>query len=117
MRNGGRNWQPVKTVAVYQGAGRGIPSELWSSGELAPVPDFVANSEAFPEFSLDTVSKQVDKIRGFKLHSEYSSMRAYINWSLLKGALVVLPALAMIGPSAESAEFWQGGLPRTRTPN
>src|SRR5215510_6989269 len=46
---------------------------------------------------LDTVSREVDKIRGFQLHSDYASMRAYINWSLLTGALFVLPALAMIG--------------------
>ena len=45
---------------------------------------------------LDTVSKQVDKIRGFQ-RSDYASMRAYINWSLLSGALFSLPALAMIG--------------------
>jgi len=42
---------------------------------------------------LETVSKQVDKIGGFE-HSDYASMRAYINWSHLMGAVVVLPIVA-----------------------
>jgi hypothetical protein len=56
----------------------------------------IAIFAAVDNIFLDTVSKQVDKIRGFKLHSEYSSMRAYINWSLLKGELVVLPAYVTV---------------------
>ena len=47
---------------------------------------------------LETVSQQVDKIRGFQLHpSEFSSMRAYINWSHLGGAVFVLPLFGLIG--------------------
>ena len=57
----------------------------------------IAIFAAVDNIFLDTVSKQVDKIRGFQLHSEYRSMRAYINWNLLTGALFMLPALTMIG--------------------
>jgi hypothetical protein len=47
---------------------------------------------------LETVSKQVDKIRGFQLHhSQYSSMRAYINWGMLEGAVFGLPVFGLIG--------------------
>jgi hypothetical protein len=45
---------------------------------------------------LATVSQQVDKIHAFE-HSHYTSMRAYINWSLLQGAVFVLPVLGLIG--------------------
>jgi hypothetical protein len=56
------------------------------------IATFAAVDNLFPE----TVSKQVDKIRGFE-QSHYASMRAYINWSHLMGAVVVLPIVAMIG--------------------
>ena len=47
---------------------------------------------------LETVSQQVDKIRGFQLHqSQYPSMRAYINWSMLEGAAFGLPVFGLIG--------------------
>ncbi len=47
---------------------------------------------------LETVSQQVDKIRGFQLHhSQYSSMRAYINWGMLGGAVFGLPVFGLIG--------------------
>ena len=47
---------------------------------------------------IETVSQQVDKIRAFQLHqSQYSSMRAYINWSMLKGSLFTLPVIGLIG--------------------
>ena len=47
---------------------------------------------------LETVSQQVDKIRGFQLHhSQFSSMRAYINWSHLEGAIFGLPVIGLIG--------------------
>ena len=45
---------------------------------------------------LETVSQQVDKIRGFE-HSHYVSMRAYINWSHLMGVVTVLPVYVLIG--------------------
>jgi hypothetical protein len=45
---------------------------------------------------LETVSQQVDKIRGFE-RSQYVSMRSYINWNLLAGAIFVLPVLGVIG--------------------
>jgi hypothetical protein len=45
---------------------------------------------------LETVSQQVDKIRGFE-HSHYVSMRSYINWSLLTGAIFVGPFFGVIG--------------------
>ena len=58
----------------------------------------IAIFAAVDNIFLDTVSRQVDKIRGFQMHhSDFASMRAYINWGLLKGALFVLPALVMIG--------------------
>src|SRR5215467_6412648 len=41
---------------------------------------------------LQTVSQEVDKIRGFALHqSQYVTMRSYINWSHLKGAIFGVP--------------------------
>ena len=50
---------------------------------------------------LETVSQQVDKIRGFELHhSRFGSMRAYINWSLLEGAALSLPVLGLIGAAS-----------------
>ena len=54
---------------------------------------------------LETVSQQVDKIRGFE-QSHDVSMRSYINWSLLEGAIFVVPVLGVIG--AASGGF--GGL-------
>ena len=54
---------------------------------------------------LDTVSQQVDKIRGFE-QSHDVSMRSYINWSLLEGAIFVVPVLGVVG--AASGGF--GGL-------
>ena len=50
---------------------------------------------------LETVSQQVDKIRGFELHhSRYVSMRAYINWGLLEGAVFTLPVFGLIGAAS-----------------
>jgi hypothetical protein len=54
---------------------------------------------------LETVSHQVDKIRGFE-QSQYVSIRSYINWSLLKGAIFMVPVFGVIG--AASGGF--GGL-------
>jgi hypothetical protein len=45
---------------------------------------------------LETVSQQVDKIYAFQ-RSHYASMREYINWSSLRGAVVVLPVMGLIG--------------------
>jgi uncharacterized membrane protein YfcA len=45
---------------------------------------------------LETVSQQVDKIRGFQMH-HYTSMREYINWSHLEGAVFVPPIMGLIG--------------------
>jgi len=55
----------------------------------------LATFAAVDNVFLETVSKEVDKIRGFE-RSHYASMRAYINWSMLEGA-VVLPVFAAIG--------------------
>src|SRR5215468_3770994 len=78
----------------------------------------IAIFAAVDNIFLAMVSKQIDKIRGFQLHSEYSSMRAYINWSLLTGALFTLPALATIGAALGGiGGVLAGGLPRTRTPD
>jgi hypothetical protein len=56
---------------------------------------------------LQTVSQEVDKIRGFELHqSQYVSMRSYINWSHLKSAIFVVPLFGVVG--AASGGF--GGL-------
>jgi hypothetical protein len=40
---------------------------------------------------LETVSQEVDKIRAFE-QSQYVSMRSYINWSHLKGAISYRPS-------------------------
>ena len=56
----------------------------------------LATFAAVDDVFLETVSKEVDKIRGFE-RSHYASMRAYINWSMLEGAIVVLPVCAAIG--------------------
>jgi hypothetical protein len=45
---------------------------------------------------LETVSQQVDKIRGFQMH-HYASMREYINWSHLEGVVFALPIMGLIG--------------------
>lgn len=45
---------------------------------------------------LATVSRQTEKIWAFK-HSHYPSMRAYLNWSLLKGFLLGLPLFVFFG--------------------
>lgn len=53
----------------------------------------LATFAAVDNVFLETVSKEVDKIRGFE-RSHYASMRAYINWSMLEGAIVVLRVCA-----------------------
>jgi len=45
---------------------------------------------------LNIVSKQADKIWGFN-HSNFSSIQSYINWDLLQGVLVGVPASALFG--------------------
>jgi hypothetical protein len=45
---------------------------------------------------LESVSLQMDKIRGFE-RSHYVSMRAYINWNHLMGVVTVLPVFVLIG--------------------
>jgi hypothetical protein len=45
---------------------------------------------------LDIVSQQPEKVWGFQ-HSQASSMRAYINLGHLRGAIVVLPLLVLVG--------------------
>jgi hypothetical protein len=58
----------------------------------------VAAFALFDNIFFETVSQQVDKIRGFELHrSQFVSMRAYINWSHLDGAFFVLPIFGLIG--------------------
>jgi hypothetical protein len=58
----------------------------------------VAAFALFDNIFFETVSQQVDKIRGFELHrGQFASMRAYINWSHLDGAFFVLPIFGLIG--------------------
>ncbi|HXO19150.1 MAG TPA: hypothetical protein VOA87_04410 [Thermoanaerobaculia bacterium] len=45
---------------------------------------------------LDLVSRQPEKLWGFQ-HSEYHSMRAYINHGLLRGLFFALPVMAAVG--------------------
>ena len=68
---------------------------------------FVAVDNIF----LETVSRQVDKIRGFE-RSHYASMRAYLNWGMLEGAVVGLPVFAVIGAAFGGV----GGLLAPRSP-
>lgn len=61
----------------------------------------IATFAAVDNIFLETVSREVDKIRGFELHhSQYPSMRAYINWSHLKAALFGFPIVAMLGAAS-----------------
>jgi len=49
---------------------------------------------------LETVSQQVDKIRGFELHHSRFVSRAYIKWSLLEGSVFGLPVFGLIGAAS-----------------
>ena len=46
---------------------------------------------------LDIVSQQIDKITAFRNQTAYTSMRDFINAGLLRGALIVLPVVALLG--------------------
>jgi hypothetical protein len=46
---------------------------------------------------LDTVSQQIDKINAFDAQTTYTSMRDFINDGLLRGVVVVLPVVAVVG--------------------
>jgi hypothetical protein len=87
-------------TAGFLGARRtGRPRDGARIGALTAVVGMaliIATFAAVDNIFLETVSKQVDKIRAFE-QSHYVSMRSYINWSLLVGALFMLPALSMIG--------------------
>jgi len=56
----------------------------------------IATFTVLDNIFLETVSQQVDKIRGFE-HSHFVSMRAYINWSHLMGVITALPVYVLIG--------------------
>ncbi len=51
------------------------------------------------------VSKQPDKINGFA-HSDYTTMRDYINSSLVLGMFTIIPIFAMIGAVCGTAGAW-----------
>jgi hypothetical protein len=46
---------------------------------------------------LDIVSHQIDKINAFRAQNTFTNMRDYINDGLLRGAVVVLPVVAVAG--------------------
>jgi hypothetical protein len=46
---------------------------------------------------LDIVSQQVDKITAFHAQTTYTNMRDFINDGLLRGVVVVLPIVAVVG--------------------
>src|SRR5262245_59959964 len=73
---------------------------IWIGALTALVGTYliVATFALLDNIFLETVSQQVDKIRGFALHqSQYVSMRSYINWSHLEAALFVVPIFGLIG--------------------
>jgi hypothetical protein len=45
----------------------------------------------------DVVSQQIDKINTFHAQTTFASMRDFINDGLLRGAVVVLPVVAVVG--------------------
>jgi hypothetical protein len=46
---------------------------------------------------LDVVSQQIDKINAFHAQTTYTSMRDFINDGLLRGLVVALPVVAVVG--------------------
>ena len=46
---------------------------------------------------LDIVSQQIDKINTFRAQTTYTSMRDFINDGLLRGLVIVLPVVAIVG--------------------
>lgn len=54
---------------------------------------------------LDVVSQQSDKIWGFS-HSGYTTMIEYINYSLFKGLIFVLPVSVMLGALSAFIGGW-----------
>ena len=46
---------------------------------------------------LDVVSQQIDKINAFHAQTTYTSMRDFINDGLLRGAVMALPVVAVVG--------------------
>ena len=46
---------------------------------------------------LDIVSQQIDKINAFHAQSTYTNMRDFINDGLLRGLVIVLPVVAVVG--------------------
>jgi hypothetical protein len=88
-----------KSLQVRDGIRVGALTALLGMGLIIAMFALVDN------IFLETVSHEVDKIRAFQ-HSQYVSMRSYINWSHLKGAIFGLPVFGVIG--AASGGF--GGL-------
>jgi hypothetical protein len=89
-------------TAGFLGVRRSL--RVWDGVRIGALTAFLGMALILATFALvdniflETVSQQVDKIRGFELHhSRYVSMRAYINWSLLEGAVFGLPVLGLIG--------------------
>jgi len=46
---------------------------------------------------LDVVSQQIDKVNAFHAQTTYTSMRDFINDGLLRGTVIVLPVVAVVG--------------------
>src|SRR5262245_23432968 len=46
---------------------------------------------------LDIVSQQIDKINTFRAQTTYTNMRDFINDGLLRGLVIVLPVVAIVG--------------------
>ena len=78
------------TLRIRDGVRAGAQTALIGMGLIIAIFLLVDN------IFLETVAQEVDKIRGFE-RSHYTSMREYINWSLLEGAAFVLPVLGLIG--------------------
>ena len=79
-----------KTLRVRDGVRTGAQTALIGMGLI--IATFLVVDNIF----LATVSQEVDKIHAFE-KSHYTSMREYINWSHVQGAVFVLPVLGLIG--------------------
>jgi len=65
---------------------------------------------------LDIVSKQPEKIWGFE-HSQFASMRAYINAGHLRGLVTVLPVFVLVGAACGAIGAALGKVARRGVPN
>jgi hypothetical protein len=87
-----------KTLRVGDSVRSRVGEGAWTGTMTALIgmSVIIATTAIVDNVFLETVSQQVDKIRGFQMH-HFTSMREYINWSLLGGAVFVLPVMGMIG--------------------